>query len=190
MDGGEKGRNSALTHDSVAELNRETHGNHRRRSGPRLSVLGASRWRRWGHTARAIGRSIKAVACPAMADVLQIESARADVCAEPEGRRDGRSSREWAAVVALGVMFFMVTKGPVFRIRLEAAPLNGDFVDDPWVQMAFVAIGATVMVLCWPAARDWPVIERCSVPIRRSWRSRSCRRFGRSTEAERLNKGS
>jgi exopolysaccharide production protein ExoQ len=64
-----------------------------------------------------------------------------------------RSPREWAAAVALGLMFLMVTKGPVYRIRFEAAPVAGDFIDDAWVQVAFVTIAAIVIALAWPGSR-------------------------------------
>lgn len=50
-------------------------------------------------------------------------------------------------------MFLMVTKGPVFRIRLEAAPLGGDFIDDRWVQVSFVVGALVVIGLCAPAVR-------------------------------------
>ncbi|TVR21812.1 MAG: hypothetical protein EA389_14355 [Ilumatobacter sp.] len=49
------------------------------------------------------------------------------------------------------MMFFMVTKGPVFRIRFEAAPFTGDFIDDRWVQGAFVVGALVVIALCLPA---------------------------------------
>jgi len=68
-------------------------------------------------------------------------------------RSASRSRREWAAAIALGAMFLMVTKGPVYRIRFEAAPLAGDFIDDPWVQSAFVVIALVVGVLAWPGSQ-------------------------------------
>ena len=88
-----------------------------------------------------------------MAELLETESGRLAVVAEANEVRGRRSIRDWAAVIALGLMFFMVTKGPVFRIRLDAAPLSGDFIDDRWIQTAFVAIAVIVTLLSWSSAR-------------------------------------
>ncbi len=61
--------------------------------------------------------------------------------------------RYWAAFVALGAMFLVMTKGPVYWFRRERAPWTSDPIDDVWVQTVFVATAALVLGLCLPAAR-------------------------------------
>ena len=51
----------------------------------------------------------------------------------------------------------MVTKGPVFWIRFEWAPIGSDFIDDIWVQTSFVAASALLLAVCWPRS---PASER------------------------------
>ena len=48
-----------------------------------------------------------------------------------------------------------VTKGPVYRLRVEAGELapGVDFIDDRWVQAAFLAVYAALIAVSWPA---WP----------------------------------
>ncbi|CAN5505118.1 O-antigen ligase [soil metagenome] len=67
-------------------------------------------------------------------------------------RRELDRWRPHAIWIATTAMFLMVTKGPVFKMRFEAAAFSGDFIDDPWVQAAFVSGAAVVIVLCLPAA--------------------------------------
>lgn len=67
------------------------------------------------------------------------------------GRR--RSFRQWLALAALAVTFLLVTGGPLFWIRLEAAPLTEGFLEDVWIQSAFVTASALVLALAAPAAR-------------------------------------
>jgi len=88
-----------------------------------------------------------------MAEMLTTDSGRLEVCLDAHSGRGRRSVRDWAAAIALGVLFFMVTKGPVYRVRLEAAPLSGDFIDDRWIQTAFVSVAVLVALLSWPSAR-------------------------------------
>lgn len=44
----------------------------------------------------------------------------------------------------------MVTKGPVFWIRLESSSMTGDFIDDRWVQSAFVIGALGLIAIAWP----------------------------------------
>jgi hypothetical protein len=57
------------------------------------------------------------------------------------------------AAVSLGLLLVAVAKGSLFWVRREWAPLTGDFIDDIWVQSAFVALSALVLVLAWPAGQ-------------------------------------
>ena len=72
------------------------------------------------------------------------------------------SWRDRSLAVALALLLLLVTKGPLFRLRLEAAPVTMDFIDDPWVQAASVSVSLLVIVLAWPArrrvAQDRPVV--------------------------------
>lgn len=63
------------------------------------------------------------------------------------------SARFVAAWIITAAYLLMVTKGPVFRIRFEAAPVTGDFIDDRWVQGAFLAGALLVIAVCAPAVR-------------------------------------
>jgi len=64
---------------------------------------------------------------------------------------DRQSTRSVVAAVVLGLVVLMVTKGPVFWVRFEWAPLGSDFIDDIWVQTAFVVASALLMAVAWPA---------------------------------------
>ena len=79
------------------------------------------------------------------------EFVAADGPGSPAHRRSTLGWQLPAVWIATSVMFLMVTKGPVFRIRFEAAPLTGDFIDDRWVQGAFVLGALVVISLCLPA---------------------------------------
>jgi exopolysaccharide production protein ExoQ len=58
-------------------------------------------------------------------------------------------------LVAVIAMFaFLVTKGPVFYVRLNRGPLSGDFIDDRWVQRVFIVASATVAAYCIRGARQ------------------------------------
>lgn len=63
------------------------------------------------------------------------------------------------------IFLLMVTKGPVFWIRLEAAPLTGDFIDDVWVQLAFVTISASVIAVAWQARASLLMDRRLLAPF-------------------------
>jgi O-antigen ligase len=56
-------------------------------------------------------------------------------------------------VSVLLVAFVAVTKGPVYRLRVELAELSGDFIDDRWVQATFAVVYVALAAACWPAAR-------------------------------------
>lgn len=55
------------------------------------------------------------------------------------------------AVLLLAVL--AVTKGPVYRVRVQFADLapGADFIDDRWVQVVFVAVYAALIAVSWPA---------------------------------------
>lgn len=61
--------------------------------------------------------------------------------------------RNRSLTVALALLLLLVTKGPLFHLRLEAAPVTMDFIDDPWVQAASVSVSMLVIILAWPARR-------------------------------------
>lgn len=75
--------------------------------------------------------------------------------------------RDRFLAVALAVFFVLVTKGPLFRLRFELAPVTVDFIDDPWVQAASLSSALIVVALGWPAwpriLRDRPVIVAFAV---------------------------
>ncbi len=68
-------------------------------------------------------------------------------------RSSGRAVRQLVAAGFLAVLFLVVTKGPVFWIRLEAAPLTKGFLADPWIQAVFVTAAALVLMLAAPGIR-------------------------------------
>ena len=84
--------------------------------------------------------------------MLTTDSGRPEIGLDAHAGRGRRSVRDLAAAIALGLLFFMVTKGPVYRVRLDAAPLSGDFIDDRWIQTAFVAVAVLVALLSSPSA--------------------------------------
>ena len=62
--------------------------------------------------------------------------------------------------VAAVVTFLAVTKGPVYRLRVERGPLSGDFLDDGWTQRVFcvvylVAIAAALPLIRWTRRLAW-----------------------------------
>jgi O-antigen ligase len=85
-----------------------------------------------------------------------VQASNAVLCAVDERASAGASSLGWRdrwLTLALALLFLSVTKGPLFRLRLEAAPVTVDFIDDPWVQGASVSVSLVVIVLAWPARR-------------------------------------
>ncbi len=64
-----------------------------------------------------------------------------------------RTVRQWAATAVLGVLFLLVTQGPVYWVRLEVAPFSGSFVQDRWIQNVFVTSTAVVLALALPGVR-------------------------------------
>lgn len=66
--------------------------------------------------------------------------------------------RGWWLLAA--VTMAAVTRGPVYRVRFQAGPLHGDFVDDRWVQSTF-------LVIYLAAALGWPAVRRSSAAAKR-----------------------
>jgi O-antigen ligase len=65
-------------------------------------------------------------------------------------------AEQWRLVVIATlalVYLFALTKGPLFWLRRDRAPLAGDFIDDVWVQTTFVAISASIIAVAWPWRR-------------------------------------
>jgi len=65
-------------------------------------------------------------------------------------------------VLVLAVL--AVTKGPVYRVRVQAGdlPPGTDFIDDRWVQAAFLAVYAGLIAVSWPA---WPRLWQRARPV-------------------------
>lgn len=57
--------------------------------------------------------------------------------------------------LVLMIAVLAVTKGPVYRIRVQAGDLapGADFIDDRWVQATFLTVYAALIVVSWPAWR-------------------------------------
>ena len=57
--------------------------------------------------------------------------------------------------LVLVIAVLAVTKGPVYRLRVQAGDLTPgtDFIDDRWVQAAFLAVYAALIAVSWPAWR-------------------------------------
>jgi exopolysaccharide production protein ExoQ len=55
--------------------------------------------------------------------------------------------------VVLLLAVLAVTKGPVYRVRVQVADLapGADFIDDRWVQATFVTLYAALIAVSWPA---------------------------------------
>ena len=69
---------------------------------------------------------------------------------------DLHDREQWRLVVIAAltlVYLFVLTKGPLFWLRRDRAPLDGDFIDDVWVQTTFVAISASIIATAWPWRR-------------------------------------
>ena len=76
--------------------------------------------------------------------------------ANEASRSDEVVSRQKIAAVGLCWFLFALTKGPVFWVRRELAPITVDFIDDARVQVVFAASALAVIVLAWPArVRLW-----------------------------------
>ena len=61
--------------------------------------------------------------------------------------------RVWLVLVVFTVAVLMTTKGPLYRIRIAFAdlPVGRDFIDDRWIQGAFLVVYAVLIAICWPA---------------------------------------
>lgn len=55
--------------------------------------------------------------------------------------------------VVLLLAVLAVTKGPVYRVRVQVADLapGADFIDDRWVQAVYVSMYAALIAVSWPA---------------------------------------
>lgn len=76
----------------------------------------------------------------------------------------GADSNEWTARRAawhrslrflyVVVVLLVVTKGPLYRVRWQAATLRGDFLDDRWTQGAWCLLYAPALVALWRSRVD------------------------------------
>ena len=53
-------------------------------------------------------------------------------------------------LVLVPFYLFILTKGPLFWVRKEWAPVTGDFIDDIWVQATFTLTASAIVVVAWP----------------------------------------
>lgn len=60
-------------------------------------------------------------------------------------RVDARAAHAWASIAWVILWLFSLQLGPVYTLRLRAAPLSGDFIDDSSVALWFV----TLTVVGW-----------------------------------------
>ena len=78
--------------------------------------------------------------------------------------RDITRPAQWRAsagfLYAVTVLF-VVTKGPLYRVRWEAGGLRGDFIDDRWIQGAWCLLYAPAVIALW---RSRAQLRRILVP--------------------------
>jgi exopolysaccharide production protein ExoQ len=72
--------------------------------------------------------------------------------------RERHKLRQTAAGLYLGVLFFALSKGPLFQARQRIGEVHGDFIDDHLVQATFSLIYIAGLVMYRGL---WPTLQRC-----------------------------